>query len=102
MATANVARTSHATLSSTTVDTVNLSDPVSVVNVINRSGTADLTVTWAAGASPTATTPVALAAETFLIPAGVALTIGVGALGAHSTQVKVLGNGNAYSVQGLR
>ena len=100
MATANVARTSHATLSTTTVDTVNLSDVVRTVNVFNRSGATDLAVTWACGA--TATTPVQDAAETLKIPTGVSLTFTVGAAGnSYTTQIKVLGNGNAYSVQGL-
>lgn len=101
MATATVARAAHATLSTTTVDTVNLTDLVHLVNVINRSGTADLTVTWATGSAPTATAPVALAAETLLVPAGMSLTFAVGGQGYYRTQVQVLGNGNAYSVQGL-
>ncbi len=101
MATATVVRTSHATLSTTTVDTVNLTGAVSRVNVINRSGTANLTVTWASGAAPSATTPVALAAETYLVPPGQSLTFAVGGLINQTTQVQVLGNGNAYSVQGL-
>lgn len=101
MATANVARAAHATLSGTTVDTVNLSDTLTEVCVINRSGTADLTVTFATGAA-TATDPVALAAETLLVPAGASLTFTVGGAGYRKTQVKVLGNGNGYSVQGLK
>src|SRR3954464_617615 len=102
MATANVARAAHATLSTTTVDTVNFSDTVHEVCVINRSGTTDLTVTWAVNG--TATTPVAVAAETLIVPQGQSLTFQVGpaaAANSYATQVKVLGNGNAYSVQGL-
>lgn len=100
MATSTVARASHATLSTTTVDTVNLTDLLTRVNVINRTGTADLTVTWATGGA--AANPVALAAETLLVPAGQSLTFAVGGSSSlQRTQVKVLGDGNGYSVQGL-
>lgn len=100
MATYGVRRAKHATLTTTTVDTVTLTDDrLQMVNVYNRSGSADLTVT--VGASGAAATPVALADDTFLIPAGMALTI---ATGGHNdaTEVKVLGNGNGYSVQALQ
>lgn len=107
MATANVARAAHATLSSTTVDIVNLSDTVHLVEVLNRSGTANLSVTWASGGA-TAATPVQLAAETICIPEGKSTVFAVSpdfsnpGLRPYATQVKVLGDGNAYSVQGLQ
>lgn len=102
MATVAGVRTAHATLSSTTVDTVNLSmNEISRVNVLNRSGTATLWFTLSTAGTPAAATPVAAAAETFAVPAGQSLTVATGAAGLDTTQVKVLGNGNDYSVQAL-
>lgn len=102
MATATVARTSHATLSTTVVDTINITDLVNEINVRNRSGATDLAVTFATGVGAAAATPVLLAAESLVVPSGNSLTFSLGRERYHTVQVKILGNANAYSVQALR
>lgn len=97
MATYTVVSAKHATLSTTTVDTVNVSSNVGSVIVLNRSGTSDLTVTTSVGS--TAATPVALADDTIIVPAGMSVVWSSGGARDQTVQVKVLGNGNAYSVQ---
>lgn len=102
MATDTVARTSHATLTTTTVDTINITDLVNEINVRNRSGATDLAVTFAFGVGAAAATPVLLADESLIVPAGGSLTFSLDRDRYHTAQVKILGNGNAYSVQALR
>lgn len=92
----------HATLSTTTIDTVTLTGSPLKVDVINRGaqGDAPLYVTWAFDGS-TPDDPVADADETEVVMAGGYVTI-ADANGARpaSFVVKVLGNGNSYSVCG--
>lgn len=101
MATKNVTVGAHATLSGTTVDTVNITREVNTLCVLNRSGVTDLAVTVSTAATPSAATPVQDADDTFKIPAGVSLTFNVGAAGYDQTQLKILGNGNSYTVEVL-
>lgn len=91
MATATVAHSHHGTLSGTTVDTVTIEGAHEEVEVIERSGTSDLYVT-ADGSTPTSG-----GANTEIVLAGTACVIKASA-GEGGTVVKVLGNGNAYSV----
>lgn len=101
MATVNCTDTSGlVTLSGTTVDTVNMN--AGPFDVCNWTGATDLTVTYAVNGG-SAATPVAGAAETWAVPAGTSRRI-EGPLGAFMAsdviQVKVLGNGNVYSIDG--
>ena len=91
--------TAHATLTGTTVDTVTLSGPLQRVTVINRAaaGSADLWVTISQSATAPAD-PVAEADDTYWVPAGGFKTFA--ATGGDGVIIKVLGNGNAYSVEG--
>lgn len=98
MATKNITTGAHATLSGTTVDTVNITREANVVCVANLSGTTALAVTVDTAAAPSAATPVQDADNTLKVPASQSLTFAVGAAGYDQTQLKVLGNGNAYSV----
>lgn len=101
MATVTATRTTgKVTLTGTTVDTVTLAGGgAELFDVVNWSGATDLTVT-ATNDGTTPTTPVAGAAETWTIPAGQWLTISLPRrTGGNSTVVKVLGNGNVYSVE---
>lgn len=92
----------HATLSGTTADTITLSGRITCVDVLNRAaaGGADMyaNIAWS-GATPTA--PAALADDTRVIPAGGFITFQYqnGGIDA-SIVVQVVGNGNAYSVEG--
>ncbi len=98
MATINAAQSSgRVTLTGTTVDIVNLVDIETRMSVCNWTGATDLTVTWGANGL-TAATPVANAAGTFTVPAGTARAF---VFGSHPSpvQVRVLGNGNIYSVE---
>ena len=91
MADYTAARAKHATLTSTTVDNVTLSVPLTGVSVINR-GTVDMYagfdgVTASSGGD-----------NTYYIGAGDSL---VWFGNRTSLVVSVIGNGNAYSVQAI-
>ena len=92
-------RTAHATLAGTTVDTVTLSGTATVITVINRAaaGGADMWVTFSTTSTVPAD-PVAEADETYWIPAGGGFKTFTDPGGGCI--IKVLGNGNAYSVEG--
>lgn len=97
MATINCSKTSgKVTLSGTTVDTVNVAE-LGPITVCNWTGATALTVTYALNGS-TAPTPVAGAAETWTIPAGMARELQFQSY-SSPLQMKVLGNGNVYSVE---
>lgn len=97
----------HATLSGTTVDKVTLSAKVHAVEVMNRSGSTTLTVTAALGATAgDPPDPTSLADDTNVVPPGTSVVIPLAADSTAITAefagavVKVLGNGNDYSVLG--
>lgn len=98
MATITGNRCEHATLSTTTVDTVTLNGPISRVTVINRAaaGGTDLAVTISTNGTAPAT-PTQQGDDTYWIPAGGGFKTFAAGSGVI---VKVLGNGNAYSVEG--
>lgn len=87
----------HATLSSTTVDTVTLStDDLQGVEVVNRSGATTIYFRC------DGTAAVAAANGTFAVLAGQSLYVPLGGgLGSASTVVSIIGDGNAYSVHGV-
>jgi hypothetical protein len=87
----SVARAKHATLSGTTVDTVTVTGAHEEIEVLNRSGAADLYVTT------DGSVPVAGADNTDIVPVGTSLVLRASA-GEGGTVVQILGNGNAYSV----
>jgi hypothetical protein len=92
----------HATLSGTTADTITLSGAVTHVDVLNRAaaGGADMyaNISWY-GATPT--TPVAAADDLRIIAPGGFVTFEYDGGGVDtSVVVQVVGNGNAYSVEG--
>jgi hypothetical protein len=92
--------TCHATLSTTTADTVTLSgDNIRAVEVLNRSGSTTIYFTV------NGATAVAEADETYAVPAGqalvVPLAVGDGYVASANTVLSVVGNGNAYSVHAL-
>lgn len=102
MASYTAVRAVHKTLTGTTVDTVTLTGEGNV-DVLNRAapGGADMYVTFA-GDGTTPTNPVALADDTEIIPPGGFITFTGGANRSdRNSIVKVVGNGNAYSVIGL-
>lgn len=98
MATKNVTLGAHATLTGTTADTVNITREVNTICVANISGSTALAVTVSTAAAPSAAAPTQDADDTYKIPSGQSLTFNVGAAGYDQTQLKVLGDGNAYSV----
>jgi len=96
-------KTCHATLSTTTADTVTLNDKVRQVRVTNHDGTNIVYVTTntrttAAGAVG-ATTAVAQADETISIPTGGTKTVWRSSL-PQFIELSVVGNGGSYSVEG--
>jgi hypothetical protein len=95
MALYTVTRSKHATLAGTAIDTVTVTGSSKMVDVINRSGTTDLTVVAANGSTPA--NPTALADNTEVVPVGGKVTF---INGAGDFVCKILGNGNAYSVVG--
>ena len=95
MAAVSAIQIANPTLSTTTVDTVTLSGRAETgVRIGNRSGTAYLFVTVG---TTTPADPVAGAAENFCIPAGLWRDIPFGPI--TGMIVKVLGNGNDYTVE---
>ena len=97
--------TCHATLSSTTADTVTLTaDNLRGVEVLNRSGATTVYFTVGYGTAAPATA-VAAADETYAVPAGQSLYVPLagpgGFIASASTVLSVVGDGNAYSVHGV-
>lgn len=91
----------HGTLSGTAVTTVQLDDASErALVVLNRSGTADMWVTYG---FPLPSDPVSGADNTVVVPAGLSRTLApLDARRAGGTVfVKLLGNGNAWSVEGI-
>lgn len=91
MATYTATKSVHKTLTSTTADTVNLNDQWTVLEVINRSGTAPLYI------RADGTTAVAEADNTDIALAGEAVLVNR----IPSAGISVVGDGNAYSVIGV-
>lgn len=89
--------TGNVTLTGTTVDTVTMTG--GPFDVCNWTGATDLTVTYSVP-SGTAATPVAGAEETWRVPAGTSRRIDPGWVVPGTFQIKVLGNGNVYSIDG--
>lgn len=87
----------HATLSGTTVDSVTLTKAFGKVEVLNR-GTGTLYVTTGNSVSGT-TDPTAAGDDTTVVPAGACVELD--ANGRTGFTVKIIGNGDAYSVQGV-
>lgn len=104
MAAQTAVLTQHATLSGTTVDSVALSGGPTEVTVFNHAaaGGTNLYVTVAFGSTVAAVTdPVAAADETYVVVPGGFVTFREPNKAKYaSVVVKVLGNGNAYTVQG--
>lgn len=97
MAVETGSKSAHATLSGTTVDTVTVQG-YRDLEITNRSGTDTL---WITGGPPgtvaaSIATPVAAADETDFVLPGQSLILDKNWYG--SGIIKILGNGNAYSV----
>lgn len=97
MATAySVKRAKHATLSTTTVDTVTLNENCSEVLVINYDGTNKVFFTL------DGTTPAALADDSYVVPITNSTKVRAPLRSnASPLVVSVVGSGGAYSVVGL-
>lgn len=96
MATVTGTLTKHPTLSTTTVDTVTMSGGVHQWLVGNRTGTADLWVTYTLDGS-TPTTPTVEGDNCYVVPPGM---FKVFYSPRGGIKLKVLGNANKYSVEG--
>lgn len=91
MASYNVVKAKHETLTGTTVDTVTFTQQWSRIEVINRSSTGEpLYVTT------NSVTPVAEADDTDIVMPGEAVV-----LNCETEVVKIIGDGNDYSVVGV-
>jgi hypothetical protein len=91
----------HGTLVGTAVTTVQLDEASErAVVVLNRSGTADMWVTYG---FPLPADPTSGGANTVVVPAGLSRTLApIEPRRAGGTVfVKLLGNGNAWSVEGV-
>lgn len=98
MASYTGARTYHKTLSTTTVDTVALTNIVefTIKNEVAAGG-ANISFTYSGGGTPT--TPVAGANDTFTLVPGEFVTIQYKYAG--TVTIKLIGNSNPYSVESL-
>jgi hypothetical protein len=98
MATITVSTVAHATLTTTTVDTVELTSGFQQgARVWNLSGAAQLWVTYGASATATAT-PTVGGDGCLIVPAGLWRLANLGSIGSN-VFVKILGNGNEYVVE---
>lgn len=94
MATITATYSAHATLTASTVDTVNLNGSDMVV--LSNRGSADIYWTYSSGG--TAAAP-AVANDSYILPAGQVKTL---SLSPGVTQVKLFSTGTpAYSVEGF-
>lgn len=96
MASITAKKSAHATLTTTTVDTVTLTGKWADVVVTNNDTTNRLWVT-AGGEQATVADPVALAEEITVVEPGEAKALGIVA----PCVVKVLGSGGSYAVEGV-
>lgn len=87
-------RSKHKTLSGTTIDKVTVVPQTQLCDVINRVGTANLSVTFARGADPA--NPVQLADDTEIVPPGGKISLNNNF--TNDLVIKILGNSNEYSV----
>lgn len=104
MATLSDPRAINATLTTTTVDTCTISQDWNVVEVSNRTGAADVWFTIGTSDNVPATPTVeGLGCE--VVPAGSYATSKAeplpGTSRVNNVIVKILGNGNMYSVRGI-
>lgn len=90
MADLDATKSVHATLTGTTVDTVTLLQNWDEVEILNRSGTEPIYFTV------NGDTPVAEAEDTDIVMAGEAVKVSM-----DSETVKLIGDGNDYSVIGV-
>lgn len=96
----------HASLSTTTVDTITITTDAGYLDIYNRTGTADMFVS-VDPSDPTATptNPTAAGAGFYAVSQNgdrrtrIPLA-GGGRSSTRAVVVKIIGNGNAYSVQG--
>lgn len=105
MAAVSGTNAAHATLSTTTVDTVTITTTAGALVIMNKSGAADMYVSIDP-ANPTATPvdPTAAGAGFYCVPqiGNRSIVIGLGggmSSTARAVVLKVIGNANAYSVQ---
>lgn len=91
MASYSVTKSKHATLTTTTVDTVTFSQQWSRIEVINRSSSGEPLYITTNG-----DTPVAEANNTDIVMPGEAVL-----LNCETETVKIIGDGNDYSVIGV-
>ena len=96
MAALTAAVSKHATLTGTTVDSVTLTQGFRSIEVINRDSTDYLWITYGASAPAD---PTSGGDDTLVVPPASALTID--ANNRANFVVKILGDGGAYSVQGV-
>jgi hypothetical protein len=90
-------RTEHATLTATTVDTVTLNAPQTKVKVVNRHATEVLWVTISRTGTAPADPTIGGDDTYFVAPANGSETF----YSRSGVIVKVLGNGNGYSIHGF-
>lgn len=99
MASYTVAMAKSATLTGTTVDIVILlkQPPSGEVEVWNRSGAAD--ISFRVGQVGNVPNPTDKGDDCFVVAAGASVTLGLrGQWGSDSIEVRIIGNGNAYTV----
>ncbi len=92
MADLTAIKAKHATLTSTTADKITLSARAEMVNILNHSTTQRLTVIFGGDAAPTANMD-----DSYVVPTSGSLLLPYP--GGASLVVRVVGDGNPYSVQ---
>jgi len=92
MADLTAVKAKHATLTGTTADKITLSSRADWVNVNNHSTTERLTVIFGGSTAPTA-----MQDDSYVVPANGSLLLPYP--GSAPLVVRLVGNGNVYSVQ---
>lgn len=98
MASYEVFKAKHATLTGTTVDTVEVTGYWRYLEVLNRDGAVPLWVTSSTDPAHAPADPVAEADDVDYVPVGSVVQIAHPVKATTPWTVKVRGNGNGYSV----
>lgn len=102
MGTYSAAVSVHKTLVSTTIDTITLTSARPYIEVANETGSSNLYVTAAVGQAGAPADPVVDASDTGIVYPGTTLEFRLtDAQYNNGAVVKILGNGNKYSVTGV-
>lgn len=101
MASYSAVKSVNKTFTSTTADQVTLTQAWPGIEITNEDTTNDLFLRWDTGADGVVITAVALADNTTRVPAGESKVIAASVNSAGQHVLSLVGDGGAYSVEGV-